>query len=164
MIMTAHGTDDLRLEQEHLFDYSIELNSHDRPAHVFGRTPYGQRIVGGVRHGEVKGPRINATILEGMDYGLLRDDGFVAPDVRLVLRTDDDALILMTYTAGRLGPWDEVMAARRGESHDPDKISWILTYAFETGAEKYDWLNRTLAIGRGRITPAGFHYRVDAIR
>lgn len=161
--MTENGTDDLRLEQEHLFDYTIELNSHSRPAHVFGTTPYGRRIVGGVRSGEVNGPRIKASIIEGMDYGLLRGDDYVAPDVRLVLHTDDDELVLMTYTAGRLGPWTEVMAARRGEDHDPAKISWVLTYAFETGAEKYDWLNRTLAIGRGRITPTGFQYRVDAI-
>lgn len=161
--MTQNDAQPLPLQQKHLFDYTVELNSHDRPAYTFGNTPYGQRIVGGVRNGRVKGPLITATIVEGMDYGLLRTDGYVAPDVRLVLRTDDDALILMTYTAGRLGPWTEVMAARRGEEYNPEKINWVMTYAFETGAEKYDWLNQTLAIGRGKITPTGFHYRVDAI-
>ncbi|MGW1403462.1 DUF3237 domain-containing protein [Streptomyces sp. NPDC002405] len=149
---------------EFLFDYLVELKSHSRPSYPFGATPYGQRIVGGVDGGWVEGPRIKATILEGMDYGILRTDGYVAPDVRLVLRTDDGELILMTYTAGRLGPWLKVMEARGGAGFDPDEIDWILTYSFETASKQYDWLNRTLAVGRGAITEAGFRYRVDAIR
>ena len=30
---------------------------------------------------------------------------------------------------------------------------------FETSAEKYDWLNRTQAVGRGAVVDGGFHYR-----
>ncbi|MBL3668062.1 DUF3237 domain-containing protein [Streptomyces sp. M2CJ-2] len=164
MATEGSAMDPVSIETEFLFDYLVELKSHSRPSYAFGETPYGQRIVGGVEGGWVEGPRLKATILEGMDYGILRTDGYVAPDVRLVLRTDDGELILMTYTAGRLGPWPKVMEARSGAGVDPSEIDWILTYSFETASEKYDWLNRTLAVGRGAITEAGFRYRVDALR
>jgi hypothetical protein len=35
---------------------------------------------------------------------------------------------------------------------------------FQTGAEKYAWLNQTVAIGRGRAVPGGVEYRVWALR
>ena len=34
---------------------------------------------------------------------------------------------------------------------------------FQTGDERYAWLNQTLAIGRGKVVPGGVEYRVWAI-
>ena len=31
---------------------------------------------------------------------------------------------------------------------------------FETGAEKYKWLNRVLGVGEGRVYPGGIEYQV----
>jgi hypothetical protein len=34
---------------------------------------------------------------------------------------------------------------------------------FQTGTDKYEWLNRVVALGRGRIVPGGVEYRVWAV-
>ncbi|MCH8815998.1 MAG: DUF3237 family protein, partial [Chloroflexi bacterium] len=35
---------------------------------------------------------------------------------------------------------------------------------FQTGHEKYAWLNGIVAVGRGKITPGAVEYRVWALR
>ncbi len=58
-------------------------------------------------------------------------------DVRVTLRTDDDALLYCEY-AGRID-----LAAGRVVS----------TPLFQTGDERYDWLNRIQFIGDGTLDP-----------
>jgi hypothetical protein len=64
----------------------------------------------------------------------------------------------MSYK-GVIEPWDEVLKARKGEPYEEAKINWKVMITFETSAEKYDWLNRTQAVGRGAVVDGGFHYR-----
>jgi hypothetical protein len=51
----------------------------------------------------------------------------------------------------------------RGETVDPSEVYFRTTPVFETASEKYDWLNRTAAVGIGRGTPTGVAYHVHAV-
>lgn len=60
-------------------------------------------------------------------------------DVRMTLRTDDDALIFVRY-GGRLN-----LANRAGG------LFAHVAPVFETGDERYAWLNAVQAIGKGQL-------------
>ena len=44
-----------------------------------------------------------------------------------------------------------------------DEYYFYTNPMFQTGAPQYDWLNRTIAIGRGKVIPGGVEYRVWAV-
>ena len=44
-----------------------------------------------------------------------------------------------------------------------DEYYFYINPMFQTGAPQYDWLNRLIAIGRGKAVPGGVEYRVWAI-
>jgi len=69
--------------------------------------------------------------------------------VRLVLRTNDGALIVMTYQCLRAGPPALIEKLDRGEEVDPARYYFRMGPMFETSAPKYDWMNRIIAIGTG---------------
>ena len=81
-------------------------------------------------------------------------------DVRLVLRTADDALIGMTYRGIRHGPPDAIARLERGEIVDPKLYYFRITPQFETAAPKYAWLNDIVAIGIGHRLADGPVYSV----
>ena len=59
--------------------------------------------------GEILGPKLNGIILPGgADALLTRKDGSLTPDVRLVARTDDDAMIFIQYRGVRHGSHETV--------------------------------------------------------
>ncbi|HEX7819678.1 MAG TPA: DUF3237 domain-containing protein [Sphingobium sp.] len=104
-----------------------------------GKTPGGNRSISDVKSVTVTGERVNATLAAAAaaDWILVRGKiGDV--DVRMTVRTDDDALIYVTYT-GKLD---------LGREGGP-----VVTVAptFETGDERYAWLNAIQAIGRGTL-------------
>jgi hypothetical protein len=87
-------------------------------------------------------------------------------DVRGMLRTDDGALIYMSYT-GRLVAPDEVFKRMldpvQGSHVDPASYYFRTNPVFETGSEKYAWLNDIVAIGYGYMIDGGVAYRVFQI-
>ena len=91
---------------------------------------------------------------------LVRPDGVVLPDVRVLLETDDGHLILMTYSGFRHGPPEVMDRLARGEPVDVSEYYFRIAPRFETESEKYAWLNRTLAIGTGHRLPAGPTYEI----
>src|SRR5438093_6967293 len=93
------------LPVEFLFHLALTLGER----HVLKDGPQGSRVVVRVTGGSFEGPRLKGTVLEpGGDWVSARSDGTFKLDVRLMLRTDDDALGLMTYNGllvrGREGP------------------------------------------------------------
>jgi len=83
--------------------------------------------------GTVRGPRINGTLLPvGADWNLHRRDGCSELDVQIVIETDDGALVYCYY---------------RGISGTGSGA--YVTPRFETSSEKYQWLTRIQAVGRG---------------
>ena len=70
-----------------------------------GATPGTFRRLGVVSSGMFAGERLSGEVLNGgNDWQEVRTDGSTTLDVRLVLKTNDDALIAMTYRGVRHGP------------------------------------------------------------
>ncbi|MEO8672356.1 MAG: DUF3237 domain-containing protein, partial [Tahibacter sp.] len=149
------------LKSRHLFDIAIELH----PIQVLGKTPAGERRIIPVSGGSFTGDRLQGEILPhaGSDLLLTRADGSYQQDVRLALRTHDDALILMTYRGVRHSSPDVAARISAGEPVAPSEYYLRTAPFFETAAPHYAWLNTILAIGVGERTPTGATYHVFEI-
>ena len=127
-----------------------------RKLQIIGPTPGSYRRIGVVPGGVFEGERLSGEVLDGgSDWQAVRADGPTTLDVRLVLKTKDDALIGMTYRGLRHGPADVIERIERGEVVDPVSYYFRINPLFETAAPQYDWINRVIAVGVG-------HRLVDA--
>lgn len=149
------------LKSRLLFNISITLH----PIQDIGKTPAGERRVIPVSGGHFNGERLNGVILPhaGSDLLLLRADGSFQQDVRLTLRTDDGALVLMTYRGVRHSSPDVSQRIARGESVAPSDYYLRIAPFFETAAPDYSWLNTSLSVGVGERQPNGARYDVYEI-
>lgn len=130
-----------------------------------GDTPMGRRRIATVAGGRFQGERMCGTVepAPGGDWLLLRPDGVLVLDVRLTLRTDDDALIYMAYRGLRHGPAEVMQRLNAGESVDPSTYYFRMTPVFETASKRYAWLNGVIALGTGRREASGPIYQVHEI-
>jgi len=132
-----------------------------RKLQIVGATPGSYRRIGVVPGGVFEGERLAGEVLEGgSDWQAVRPDGTTTLDVRLVLRTKDDALIGMTYRGLRHGPADIIERLERGEAVDHERYYFRISPLFETAAPRYDWINRVIAVGIGHRLAAGPIYSV----
>jgi Protein of unknown function (DUF3237) len=132
-----------------------------RKLQIVGATPGPFRRIGVVPGGVFEGERLSGEILEGgSDWQAVRPDGATTLDVRLVLKTKDDALIGMTYRGLRHGPVAVIERLERGEVVDPSSYYFRINPLFETAAPPYDWINRVIAVGVGHRLAEGPVYSV----
>ncbi|NIH85872.1 DUF3237 family protein [Amycolatopsis granulosa] len=147
----------------HLFDMVVDLD----PRLDFGSGPFGRRVLFGAAGGSFTGPRIRGEVLPGGgDWALFREDGGMSLDVRLTLRTDDAALVHMTYHGRWIVPPDlRAALADRGTRHhvDPARYYFRTTPLFETGAHQHAWLNDIVCVGSGYLVEGGIAYRVAEV-
>jgi hypothetical protein len=130
------------------------------PLLVVGETPNGFRRIGLVQGGSFEGERLSGEVVSGNDWQTVRKDSCTKLDVRLVLRTSDDALIVMSYTVLRAGPPEVMERLDRGEAPDPGSYYFRMSPMFETSAKKYDWINRIVGVGVGHRLADGPIYSV----
>lgn len=162
VMSTSAAPGDPRVETAYLFDLVVQL---EHPRLDLGDGPLGRRFFDRVRVGTFRGPRLRGEVLSGSADPLLRrPDGVAVINARAVLRTHDDALILMTYD-GRVVIPDDVMAeiADIGRRHEVDPSRYFIRTVplFETGDRRYAWLNSVVAVGYGYFAEdGGFGYRV----
>jgi hypothetical protein len=87
-------------------------------------------------------------------------------DVRLTLRTHDGALIYMTYTGRWVSP-PEVLADLadpvKRYAVDPARYYFRTAPLFETGDERYAWLNDIVCVAKGYLVEGGVGYRVAEV-
>ncbi|HEY1313822.1 MAG TPA: DUF3237 domain-containing protein [Steroidobacteraceae bacterium] len=132
-----------------------------KPLQLVGATPAGFRRVGVVPGGVFEGDRLSGMVLDGAsDWQTLRSDGATALDVRLILKTNDGALISMTYRGLRHGPAEVMARLDKGEAVDAASYYFRMTPGFETAAADYDWINRIVAVGVGERRADGPIYSV----
>ncbi|KAK6220114.1 hypothetical protein QIS74_05616 [Colletotrichum tabaci] len=111
--------------------YLYSLNGTLGEPFTTGAGPHGTRAVLTVLGGPFSGPNISGQVLPiGADWGIVDSNGLFWADARYNLRTDDGAEIFV-QTSGPGQP--------DGTNH--------LRVIFETGSEKYYWMNNILAIG-----------------
>ncbi len=149
------------LESRHLFNLILGLH----PTIELGRTPAGGRRIFPVSGGSFEGDRLRGSVspLIGSDLLLARSDGTYQQDVRLLLVTDDDERILMTYRGVRRASPEVDDRLVRGELVDRTEYYLRTTPYFETAAAKYGWINGIVAVAIGGRTPGGVGYEVHEI-
>jgi hypothetical protein len=140
-----------------LFIFQIDV----KPPSIIGATPGYDRRIGEISGGRFEGEKLRGKILSGgSDWQSLRADGATTINVRLVMQTDDGALIGMTYLGMRHGPKDVLDRIGRGESVSPTEYYMRVTPYFETASEKYGWLNRIVSVAYGHRMAGGAIYHV----
>jgi hypothetical protein len=130
------------------------------PLFVVGQTPNGFRRIGVVPGGFFEGERLSGEVVSGNDWQSVRTDSCIKLDVRLLLKTTDGALIVMTYTCLRAGPPGIIEKLDKGEPVDPGSYYFRMIPIFETAATKYDWINRIIAVGLGHRFADGPLYSI----
>lgn len=131
-------TETLSIELVPLCTAHVQL----KPPIEVGTGPCGTRLIIEVASAELKGDRLSAELLgaAAADWILVGPEGTGTLDIRVTLRTNDGAIIFAQYN-GRVD-------ARRGLEL-PATI--YVTPRFETGDERYGWLNRVQAVGKGIV-------------
>lgn len=149
------------LQSRPLFSLLIRLH----PTIELGHTPAGERRVFPVSGGSFEGDRLTGEVspLIGSDLLLLRSDGTCQQDVRLLLITDDQEQILMTYRGIRRASPHVDQRLSRGEIVDRSEYYLRTTPYFETSAPKYSWINSIVAVAQGGRIPGGVSYDVHEI-
>lgn len=140
------------------FSYSAGL----KPPRPVGAGPFGTRMVFDVTDGEVKGRRLQGKVVGGGEWALMGPDGFIRIDVRLQIETHDGAQLYGQYF-GLLELNEGVQKAlENGETGTDFGDQYFYTNPrFETGDERYAWVNTTFFVGEGRILPGlRVEYRV----
>ena len=136
-----------------------------------GQSPWTSRRIGYVTGGRFEGPRLTGDILPGggnwSTSGAI-GEGLTAGtfDARVIFRTDDGAMIYVTYT-GRSVISAEVAAAFQ----DPAKADLVsdsdyyirIAPVFETADPRYQWLNGVLAVGCGHRTTTGIRHSIFGV-
>jgi hypothetical protein len=135
-----------------------------RPLQIIGAAPGAYRRVGVVPSGVFEGECLSGKVLDGgIDWQNVRSDRSITLDVRLVLKTADDALIGMTYRGIRQGAPDVIARIEAGEAVDPSDYYFRIAPLFETAAPHYAWLNNVVAIGIGHRRADGPVYSIFEI-
>jgi Protein of unknown function (DUF3237) len=150
-----------QLRSRPLFTITMKLP----PTLEMGDTPAGTRRVFTVAGGTFAGDRLRGEVLAqgSSDLLLVRTDGSSQQDVRLLLRTDDDALILMTYRGVRHASAEVNARIARGEAVASSEYYLRTAPFFETSSPRYAWLNKIVSISIGERTSDGVMYEVFEI-
>lgn len=146
--------------------FLFEMFAALEPPLDLGDTPEGHRVVILTSGGSFSGPGMRGVVVPGSggDWARIRTDGTFALDVRVCLRTEDDALIYMTY-GGRAAFNDaaQLSAALDFTSAspvDPATYYFRTNPVFETSDPRYARLNGIVAVGLGALGHGGVTYRV----
>jgi hypothetical protein len=123
-----------------------------REPQVLPGTPAGTRMIYEVESGEICGERLRATMhgRAAADWMLVGPDGTGTLDVRSLVRTDDGALVFIQYRG-------------RVDLSRPDAPVYS-TPRFETGDERYGWLNKIQAVGKGVLSGSTLRYELYELR
>lgn len=130
-----------------------------------GDTPHGRRRVIAITGGSFRGERLSGRVLPGgADWQLVRADGVAELDARYTLETADRALIYVRNFGYRHGPADVMRRLAAGEAVDPALYYMRTTPRFETGAERYRWLNGLICVASGARRAAAVELEVFAVQ
>ncbi|MEO2168919.1 MAG: DUF3237 domain-containing protein [bacterium] len=148
-------------ELDYLFSYTADL---EQPQQLVA-APAGLRMIAKVMGGRVSGPRLTGEVLPGGgDWAVIDEQSTLRLDARLTIRSEDGALIYVSYR-GVMTPVDPDTVARAIEGKlKPGELYFRTTPIFETGDERYGWLNTQVAVAVGNLGAAGVSYDVFGVR
>jgi hypothetical protein len=104
----------------------------------------------------LEGDGISATLAAtGSDWMAVGDDGYWRPDVRVILETDDGAMIGLGYT-GLVEQTDAFVAAAEADEPTAWQDQYMrMALRFATSDARYAELTRSLFVAQGRILGTG---------
>lgn len=130
-----------------------------------GESPLGRRRIINITGGSFRGERLSGKVLPGgADWQLIRDDGVADLDARYTLETADGALIYVRNHGYRHGPADVLKELSLGKEVDPSLYYMRTTPLFETGDQRYAWLNRLICIGTGARKKSSVHLEIFEVK
>ena len=148
------------MKLEFLMDYNADLQ---QPIRNTGAGPFGTRGLVVVTGGSFEGPRLKGKLWScGGDWWLRGPDEVLRLDVRATFETDDGALIYVQYH-GVARPDAGRPMAQPGETSEYGDYYFMTSPRFETGDERYVWLNGLVCVAEGKRTARGVAYRVYAV-
>jgi hypothetical protein len=134
-----------------VFEYLGRLRAEIGTRTVVENGPQGTRTIAQIVGGRFEGPRVKASVeTPAGDWITNRADGSYRLDVRLTLKTDDGALILVTYNG--IGQTTAAGASLRAAP------------LFETGDSRYAWLTRLQAVAVGDRVGSAVSYDIYALK
>ena len=125
------------------------------PPIMLPNTPAGTRVIFEIVDYRWEGPRFTARQKgsAAADWLLLGPDGTGTLDVRVTLETGDGAVVLVHY-GGRVD----------GSKGLGGEAPVYAAVQFETGNERYGWLNRVQAVAKGVLEGNVITYEVYELR
>ncbi|WP_085522776.1 DUF3237 domain-containing protein [Tuberibacillus sp. Marseille-P3662] len=143
-----------------LFDMELQVEAPYLP----GQTPKGNKRIIRVSGGTFQGELLKGEVVPGGDDWItVREDGTIIQDVRILLKTDDEALIMMTYRGIRTGRPEVLERLDNNEDVDPSDYYFRTAPTFETSSAKYHWLNNRIVVSTGKRMPGKVNYSVYVV-
>ena len=132
------------------WEHLCEVDAYAEFPAVIGESSVGNRMIfAGAEGGSLEGERLKGTIRAGGgDWARIRPDYGFELDVRLIIDTDDGAVIYMYYSGIIDMTKEQVELYLSGTT--PEKLNIFITPKFETSHEKYQWLTKACVVGLGR--------------
>ena len=148
------------MKLEYLMEYTVALQ---RPPENVPVGPFGARLIFPITGGSFEGSRLKGTLLPvGGDWLLVGDDGIARLDYRATLETHDGAQVYLQYFGiARSDPTRP--ATTNGAPEEYGDRYYMITPRFETGDERYAWLNGLVCVAEGKRISGGVAYRVYAV-
>jgi hypothetical protein len=121
---------------------------------VLPNTPSGMRTIVEVADVKLEGERLSGSMkgTAGADWATIGPDLTCTLDVRMTFETHDGATLFVTY-GGRID-------MSKGPGGSPVYAAPL----FETGDERYAWLNRIQAVAKGTLDGATLTYEIAEVR
>jgi hypothetical protein len=147
------------IRTSHLCDFEIHFSRHELQT-----TPLGTRLHVVIEDGIVRGPGLRGRFLPGGgDWVTLGTDGIARLDVRATLETHDGARVFVTNTGRAVLDDEAISRFVSGHFVAAHEVYARSSPLFETGDERYAWLNGTHTIAVNQFSLHEVHYRVHRV-
>jgi hypothetical protein len=119
---------------------------------ILGRTPQGERRMVPILRGRFEGELAGEVLAGGANWQVTNEDGVCYVEARYAVETPDGAMVAIHNRGIRHGAPEILAKLMSGENVDPTEYYFRTTPTFETSDERYDWLNRIVAVCSGART------------
>ncbi len=134
--------------------FVTDLSAKVGPPVDVGTTPHGARRIVPILGGEVRGPRLNGTVVPGgVDYQIWRNDDVTEIHARYVIDTTAGARVYVEANGLRHAPPDVMRKLFRGEPVEQASIYFRTVPRFETSDPELAWLMRAVFLCAGARFP-----------